>query len=83
MTREILNALVISTAHIRETTLSVVNNASSLTGEYGNLIYIHQPQNSWPEDLVAIAKIAATEKADYIMLDRDGPIYDDLEQFNW
>jgi hypothetical protein len=91
MAYEVASMLVLSTAHITESTNS---DFACMTddiplffekGEYGWFIPIVKGQ-AWPHtcpaELLEIRKLAEAKQCSWIMLDRDGPVVD-LPTFDW
>lgn len=75
---------VISTCHLPE---SVVNNLpqDELYAEYDNGFFIHfgPEYSSRCEELMAIAQWAESEGFQWVRLDSDGDVIDELPKFDW
>lgn len=81
MTLEISKILTLSTAHITEATAKLMEHHCR-RDEYGFFMSTHYVR--WPsEDLVEVLKFARANGCDYVNLDRDGPVVDELPVYDW
>lgn len=82
---EISKMLTISTAHISQETVKFINNnnIASFSGEYAWIIYTKDNTEILPNDLKEAVRIANNKKCDWLRLDCDGEILNNLKQFEW
>ena len=85
MERETQKVLVISTVHIgpQDTTWLEDNEVTIAQDEYGFFIWAKTEHRGLPSSIAQVLKTARNEGYDYVRLDRDGPVYDDLVKFDW
>ena len=94
---EIERILVLSTAHISESTADEMNAATASTtrfpvnvygkSDFGWFIFVpsslEYPDNRVPEDLQAVLRYARENDCEWIMFDRDADIDGNLQVFDW
>lgn len=93
MSSQISPMLALSTAHLTEDTCNRVLPRLSAQipawpkGEFGWFLYsgLGTPDlvAKLPGDLLALLAYAQGRRCDYIMLDRDWPVADDLRSYAW
>lgn len=82
MSLEILNVLVLSTAHLQKETMKIVSDDDTISSDmYSCTIWTDYP-NSFPE-LVKAQSFAKQWNCAYIKFDEDGPTIPDLDSFDW
>lgn len=82
---EVHKILVISTAHITEETASYIEDAGVLTDEYGHVLWTNTLGNlsKHAKDLAGIYSLAKSLDCKLVNIDRDGPVYEGLEVYDW
>ena len=90
---EISKLLVLSTAHITENTTRQLENTPSCDwpmsgGEYSEYGWFMRSgfedrPVGLPDDLWKLFVFAKDQGCDYLLLDRDGPVLDELPQYDW
>lgn len=87
MTLEISKILTLSTAHISFQTASLLDQdaleCSRRTDEYGYVINTYWADHSLTQDLNQVLDFARDNGCDYVNLDRDGPVVDELPAYDW
>lgn len=93
---EIRKSLVLSTAHLRKETVETWNDntaegiSSGVPIPHGYMHYAHSPDadgENFPEDMEPEVKeacrLAHKHDCTHLVYDMDGPVYDELEKFEW
>lgn len=90
---EIHKILVVSTAHISEETNNILENDLNVGfTTYGHFLwnFLHNRAEQdeiileeWPEEIGDIFKLARKRNCAYILIDSDGPIYEELKEYDW
>jgi len=96
---EIKKTLIASTSHIESEDFSVLSESDVITEdyEYGTRIYLNQEYSGSCEDSIVehISKFSFSEgfkllilfavslDCDWLELDSDGPIYEELPKYEW
>ncbi len=77
--------LDVSSAHVTQKTMEVLQNAAgnTLQGDYGVMFYTKDLK--WVEciDLAPLISMAESEGAEYVYVDQDGPILNALPTYDW
>lgn len=64
-----------------------IENGPAVAGyaEFGYFLYCDEEaqHRGWPEDLVAVMKIARRQGTEYLLLDRDAAHIEELESHDW
>ncbi|MGX1195802.1 DUF5983 family protein [Metabacillus sp. SLBN-84] len=94
--REIQSMMTLSTAHVKAETADLLQEASHNglfvenisvyeKGEFGYFIYLDPETiaHSLPEDLKQVLEHARRHHCEVLVLDRDGPVEEELEQYSW
>jgi hypothetical protein len=92
-------SLIVSSAHIQQkdnnllyTSVHDVNLGAIVyeLGEYGYMIYVREfASNStlkaigFSKDFINLVKLAQDNNCEYLRIDRDGPLFDELPTFEW
>jgi len=88
---EIRKFLTLSTGHVTKETQQILDGSTpknwpvfGFGGEYGWVIYAHDEHDlEIPPDLWGLCEYARSKGCDYIMLDADADLIDDLPQYEW
>jgi len=94
---EISTMLTINSAHITKETADILADHNAAAGwtmmlavydfdEYGWMIYVSDSdgaEDGMPEDLAACVELAQDKGCDWLRLDSDGEIVDELPVYEW
>jgi hypothetical protein len=88
---EIEKLIALSSAHVDRVTMEMIaeHDAGVIAypNEYGAFLWIGElfvldPEKT-PEDLAAVIEFARRQDCDWIKLDRDGQVSDELKTYDW
>lgn len=93
---EIQSVITLSISHIKEETAQLLQNAHEESilienvvvfekKDYGYFVYFNASTipDSIPDDFKQVLEYAKHHHSELIVLDRDGPCEEELEQFDW
>ena len=83
---EIQKIMTLSTAHIKEQTAKFLDKSAYKKSEYGWFLPIEDRSydtTTIPEDLKKVIEFAKDHGCSWLCLDRDGPILDYLDTYEW
>lgn len=80
---EIIKSLVLSTAHVKEEELAVLERTGEHQFSYGAVAEISLLPRGLSKDFYRCVDLAKKYDCDRIEFDRDGPVVEDLPTFKW